>query len=685
MALKNVEPKIKEEGGSLLQLAAIVEESHDAIIGKTLEGIITSWNGGAQKMFGYSPDEVIGKSMANLFPSELKDELPRLLEKVREGDVVADYDSVWLRKDGTRADVEFSISPVHTEVGVIIGASLVGRDITVRKQNEVSIQRMTQLYAALSKCNKAVVHCANEDELFQEICNAAVQHGGMTMAWVGLLDEKSKKVKPVSSFGVGTEYLKDIQISVSADDPFGSGPSGMAIRENRPIWSQDFEGDPITAPWHEGARKFGWRSSASLPLLRNGFPIGNFTLYSNVVNAFDDEAQKLLVEMASDIDFALDNFANKAHLEKSEESLLQTQLIVDNSYDAIIGEDLDGVITSWNGGAERMLGYSAQEVIGKSILFLVPLEKKDEVSAVFSKIKAGEIIADYDSARLRKDGTSVDVAFSSSPIKLPNGKIIGVSCVERDITVRRKSELHIKELNELRAKFINIISHQLRTPLTAVNWNLEILLNGDFGKMEATQHKFLQATHFSSIEITRRINSLLTAMDIEEGRVIYEIGEVSLSSLCAGVANEMLRKCELKNISCVYTLPADNFPAISGDGEKIRTVVTNLIENAIDYTKDGGKIIIALKKNGNLVRFEVKDTGVGIPTQEQHHICTRFFRASNASVMKTDAFGLGLFVAKNFIEQHHGKLGFVSKEGEGTTFWFEIPLSQNETVNTSAA
>jgi signal transduction histidine kinase len=229
-------------------------------------------------------------------------------------------------------------------------------------------------------------------------------------------------------------------------------------------------------------------------------------------------------------------------------------------------------------------------------------------------------------------------------------------------------------LNDIRSKFIIIISHQLRTPLTAVNWNLETLLGGKFGKFEDAQHKFLQITHDASVEITNRINNLLMAIDVEEGRVRYITEEVDLNSLCVGVVNVMMEKCELRGLSCAYTPPASGIPLIEADGEKIRTVISIMMENAINYTKEGGKINAALQLKGNVARFEVVDTGIGIPQAEQQSIFTRFFRASNSPIMQPDAFGLGLFIARNFIEQHHGNIRFESKEGVGSKFWFEIPL-----------
>lgn len=361
---------------------------------------------------------------------------------------------------------------------------------------------------------------------------------------------------------------------------------------------------------------------------------------------------------------------------KAEELLHQTQLIVENSYDAILGTTLNGIITSWNGGATTMFGYSAQEVIGKSITILLPTTIKNKIPSLLSKIKLGWVIADYDSVRLRKNGSKIDVAISISPVKTKDGTIIGASIVERDITQRKQSEERIKELSDVRSKFIDIIAHQLRTPIGAVNWNLEALLNGDFGKMEETQYKFLQVTHKASVEITHRIHDLLTAIDIEEERVTLEKGEVALDNIVKAIINEMTEKCSLKNIACQYTTPEKELPTIEGDSEKMRTAVSKLMDNACMYTKENGKITARLAVAGDAIRFEVSDTGVGIPAPEQHRVFTRFFRASNASIMQPDAFGLGLFIAKSFISQHSGKIGFKSTEGKGSTFWFDIPLKR---------
>ena len=199
------------------------------------------------------------------------------------------------------------------------------QDITERKAAEAKIERLTQLYAALSQCNEAIVRCASEGELFPLICSSAVDFGGMKMAWIGLVDESRKLVEPVVSCGTGTEYLDGIRISVEADDPYARGPVGSAICNNQPQWFQDFQHDPRTAPWHERSANFGWGSAASLPLLRNGAVIGAFTLHSSELNAFDENARNLLVEMARDISFALDSFDREAKRKLAEQELTASE------------------------------------------------------------------------------------------------------------------------------------------------------------------------------------------------------------------------------------------------------------------------------------------------------------------------------------------------------------------------
>lgn len=179
-------------------------------------------------------------------------------------------------------------------------------------------ERQKQLYFALSQCNHAIVRSTNEKELFPIICRDAVNFGGMKMAWIGMLDEENIHIIPVAFYGEGTDYLEGVTISANPADPSSQGPTGRAFHDNKPYWCQDFVNDSLTSSWHERGHEFGWGASAALPLIRNGIPIGVFNLYAKEIGAFDEATQRLLEEMAMDISFALDNYANEAARTEAE-------------------------------------------------------------------------------------------------------------------------------------------------------------------------------------------------------------------------------------------------------------------------------------------------------------------------------------------------------------------------------
>ena len=215
----------------------------------------------------------------------------------------------------------FMISAASLREGYAGTHLVIFYDVTKRKTAEAKIQRLAALYAALHECGIAIAHCTGEAELFLQICRDVVDLGGMAMAWIALADAGNQQLKPVASYGGGTDYLEGLRISLDAQDPYGRGPTGTAFREDRPFWCQDFQRDPATAPWHERGAQFGWRASAALPLHRNGTPIGVFTLYSGECNAFDESVQHLLLEMAKGISYALDRYSNETERRIAEKRI----------------------------------------------------------------------------------------------------------------------------------------------------------------------------------------------------------------------------------------------------------------------------------------------------------------------------------------------------------------------------
>ncbi|MCK9635242.1 MAG: EAL domain-containing protein [Methylobacter tundripaludum] len=369
------------------------------------------------------------------------------------------------------------------------------------KQDEAKNQRLTQLYAALSQCNQAIVRSNNEAELFAQICRDAVIFGGMKMAWIGMLDEPSKKVRPIACYGSGTEYLDGINISVDEHDPAGRGPTGISMREDRPFWCQDFQHDPVTAVWHERGSTYGWKASAALPLHKNGAVIGVFTLYASGIDFFDEPARNLLDEMVMDIDFALNNFEREAQRNHAENALAEShnllQTIIDTAPISIFWKDKQCQYMGCNPAFARDAGEaSLNNIIGKNDFQLCWKEHAELYQADDQQVMATGIAKlAYEQLITTPDGKITWLRTSKVPLQNQASEVTGVLGVSEDITEQKQAEEHIQYL----ANFDPLTGLPNRTRL---NDHLKYALglakrtNGQLALM------FLDLDHFKDINDT---------------------------------------------------------------------------------------------------------------------------------------------------------------------------------------
>jgi len=234
----------------------------------------------------------------------------------------------------------------------------------------------------------------------------------------------------------------------------------------------------------------------------------------------------------------------------------------------------------------------------------------------------------------------------------------------------------------MKTEFISVASHQMRTPLSAIKWVLRMLLDGDLGQLNNQQIEMLTKGYQTNERMILLINDLLNVSRIEEGRFQYRFVHMSIEEVVESVIQELFNLIKKRSIKFVYNVKKGEIPKLNFDPQKIRLVVQNLIDNAVKFTPPGGKVTVNLTSDGVDVDFSVTDSGVGIPTTQQNRIFSKFFRADNVVRMQTDGSGLGLFIVKNVIDNHHGRVWFESTEGKGTTFTFSLPIQVVEKKDT---
>ncbi len=343
------------------------------------------------------------------------------------------------------------------------------------------------------------------------------------------------------------------------------------------------------------------------------------------------------------------------------------KLAVENASDHVIITDVNGIVLYANKAVAKMTGYSTEEVLNKKVGSLWSEKaEKNIYDEIWKNVRENKKYIITQITNIRKGGEKYEASISVAPILDDAKKVKYFVSIERDITKE-------KEVDRAKTEFVSLASHQLRTPLSTINWYTEMLLNGDAGKLATEQNEYMQEIYKSNQRMVELVNALLNVSRLDLGTFIVEPKMLDIYKISDDAIDELKHKITEKKIkfSKKYDKSVDK---MSLDEKLTMIIFQNLLSNAVKYTPDGGKVILDIAKKDKDLQIKVSDTGLGIPLSQQEKIFQKMFRADNVRATDTEGTGLGLYIVKQILEHAGGKIWFKSVQNKGTDFYVTIPL-----------
>ena len=604
------------------RLAAIVESAEDAIYSATRDGTITSWNRGAERLFGYAAEEAIGQSVMMLRSPAQPDDITHLVEGAWRGQRSEGHETVRLTKDGRLLDVSVAISPVRDASGEVVAVSSITRDISALRAAERALRLRDRALAAAAS--------------------------GIVITDPTQPDNPIVDVNP--AFTALTGYGREEALGRNCRFLQCPGTDPAAVRRVREAIAAGRDGAETLL----NVRKDGSRFWNDLHIA-----------------AVRDEAGALthFVGVQTDVTERVEAAATRARL----------AAIVESAEDAIMSRTLDGIITSWNRGAERLYGYRADEAIGRSFTMLLP-DFDDPITPEVIR-QSNTPRRRFATKRRRKDGSLVDVSIAISPIVDDDGVTIGVASIARDIGDRIALEQELRTAleaaeaaAETKSLFLSIMSHELRTPLQAVLGYADFLLLND-DSLAAEQREDLRYIHGGATRMMTLINQVIDLSRMEAGGLELAAEAVDLGEVIEQVRQDVAPQAAAKGLELAVDVPP-TLPRLVGDAERLRQAVLNLAGNAVKFTDAGVvRITAGAGDAGRELTVAVSDTGPGIAPEALPHIFEEFRQASGIMTRRHEGAGLGLAITRRLIEQMGGRVTVESSPGVGSTFTLRLPAA----------
>jgi PAS domain S-box-containing protein len=614
-------------------LAAIVESSDDAIIGKTLEGVITSWNKGAERIFGYTADEIIGRPIAVLIPPERHDEEQEILKRLRRGERIEHYVTKRIRKDGSPLVISLSISPIKESTGKIIGASKIARDITERQRSSEALQASERLFRLLADSAPVMVWLSGQDKLCTFFNKKWLDFRGRTMEQE-LGNNWAEGVHPgdlercLNTYGTAFDDRKEFE---------------MEYRLRR----------------HDGM--YRWILDRGIPLFS---PKDTFTGY-----------------IGSCVDITERKQAEEA-LRVAEEQL---RLVTDNMAAAVARCSRDMRYEWVSPVYAQWLRREQEDIVGRAIVEIIGMEGYEAIRPHVERALSGakeEYVAfvNFEGPGLRW------IHAVYVPTKDSAGSVNGWVAVVSDITDRRRLEeereellkrehqarTRAEEVNQLKDEFLATVSHELRTPLSAILGWASLLRAGGLGEKQS--RLAMETIERNAKTQAQLVEDLLDVSRVITGKLRLDVRPVRLPAVVESAIRSVAPAAEAKGVR-IQTIIDPNADPVSGDPARLEQVLWNLLSNAIKFTPRGGRVQVRIERINSHIEIIVSDTGQGIRADFLPYVFDRFRQAEGGSRRQHSGLGLGLAIVRHLVELHGGTVRVDSPgEGQGATFTVRLPM-----------